>query len=88
MQEEILSSRMLVFIDGQVYFHCPMDLLTEAMNWSGRRLQYTSPVGSLYYTIFPETEAAFSEFTIMIMYYTTRSIGFQNDILRAAQKML
>jgi len=88
MQEEILSNRMLVFIDGQVYFHCPMGLFTEAMNWSDRRLQNTSPAGSLYSTIFSDTEAAFSDFTIMIMYYTTRSIGFQNDILRAAQGML
>jgi len=88
MQEEILSNRLLVFINGQVYFQCPNDLYSEALNWPGRTLRGFQHSDSLYSTIFSMSTADFGDFSTMITYYMSRNFSFQNDVLRAAQGML
>lgn len=61
MQEEIISPRLLVFIDGQVYYSCAKSHYSEALNWPGRPLydQYHS-IASLYSSIFTDSVANFN----------------------------
>ena len=89
MQEEIISPRLLVFIDGQVYYRCTESHYSEALNWPKKPLhdQY-SAIGSLQYEIFRGPKASFQEFSIMLTYYLVRKLSFQSDILRAAQGLL
>jgi hypothetical protein len=88
MQEEILSNRLLVFINDQVYFQCSCDLYSEALNWPGRKLQGLQESASLYNMIFKHSLANFRHFSTLISYYMSRNFSFQNDVLRAAQGML
>ncbi|KAE9379659.1 HET-domain-containing protein [Stipitochalara longipes BDJ] len=89
MQEEVISHRILVFINGQIYFHCKASHFTEALNWAGKPLQdLSSSDASLYNTIFLGSKVDFDDFSILLMYYMLRKLSFQNDVLRAAQGML
>jgi hypothetical protein len=89
MQEEIISPRLLVFVDGQVYFRCGNSHYSEALNWPGKPLHdLLNSVGSLYYTIFSMSEASFQSFSTILMYYMLRKLSYETDILRAAQGML
>jgi hypothetical protein len=38
MQEEIISPRLLVFVDGQVYYRCANAHYSEALNWPEKPL--------------------------------------------------
>jgi hypothetical protein len=87
MQEEILSQRLLVFVSDQVYFQCPYSLYSEAMNWPGLNLQVLNPAASLYHRVLQDP-VSFTNFSILIRYYMSRNLSFQNDVLRPAQGML
>jgi hypothetical protein len=39
MQDELLSHRILFFIDGQLYFQCGREVYPESLNWATRRLR-------------------------------------------------
>lgn len=89
MQEEVISLRLLVFIDGQIYFSCDSSHYSEAMNWSGKPLRdlfYSR--ASAYNAILKNPKADFRDFSALMMYYMLRRLTFQNDVLRAAQGML
>jgi hypothetical protein len=88
MQEEILSRRLLVFINGQVYYQCANGEFSEAQNWSGQRRPSSGLHVSLYSTLLLYPDITFSQFSTMITYYTSRTLSFQNDVLRASQGML
>jgi hypothetical protein len=90
MQEEIISPRILVFIDGQVYYRCAKSYYSEALNWPGKPLHdQVNCIGSMYHTIFARDDNTdFQDFSTMLMYYKLRKLSYQSDILRAAQGML
>jgi hypothetical protein len=87
MQEEILSNRLLVFINGQVYFQCSYSLYSEALNWAGKQLPGFQHNSSSYCMLLTES-TEFRQFSMLITYYMSRELSFPNDILRAAQGML
>jgi hypothetical protein len=89
MQEEILSNRLLFFIDGQVYLQCPRNLYNEALNWGDEPVRGLQHMGSLYSQIFgSESGTDFYDYSAIVMYYMCRNLTFSSDILRAAQGML
>lgn len=92
MQEEVLSNRILIFVNGQVYFRCALADYNEEQNWRGRDLVDSSQGGwqraSLYGEIFSKEKADFEDLRLMIMDYTTRDMTFSRDVLRASQGML
>jgi hypothetical protein len=89
MQEELLSRRVLVFIDSQVYWICGYSYISEALNMSGKPLQIRShPDRSLYHTLLKEQKTDFGDFSTLISYYLPRQLSFEGDILCAAQGML
>jgi hypothetical protein len=90
MQEEVLSTRLLFFIDGQLFFRCARDSYSEALNWGNNPLRHLPHPASLYNEIFADEVkgADFFDFSMIVMYYTSRNLTFDRDILRAAQGML
>lgn len=88
MQEEILSRRLLVFINGQVYYQCANDEFSEAQNWPGQSRPSSGLHVSLYSTLLLFPHSIFGQFSTMLTYYTSRTLGFQDDVLRACQGML
>lgn len=87
MQEEVLSRRKLFFLNDQVFFRCQEATISEAMNTPGYPLREFDGGFSLY-SIMLVADDGFSDFASLIMYYTTRSLSHESDILRAAQGML
>lgn len=89
MQEELLSTRILVFINSQVYYHCSRSHYSESLTWPGNPLlDQEISMGSLFHRILKLPQTSFSDFSLMIRYYTLRKLSFQSDILRAARGML
>lgn len=88
MQEEVLSRRLLVFINGQVYFRCPVGDVSEARNWSSHCVESPGSPVSLYSTLLKDPKQAFCEFGFIITYYTSRKLSYQTDALSAAYGML
>ncbi|MCJ1307672.1 hypothetical protein MMC25_001320 [Agyrium rufum] len=88
MQEGILSTRLLFFVDGQAFFKCAQGLVSERLNPPGRELQLIDAIGSVYFIIFAEHGDRFKDYSTFLMYYTSRKLTYQSDILRAAQGML
>ncbi|KAF2669396.1 HET-domain-containing protein [Microthyrium microscopicum] len=87
MQEEILSNRMLVFINNQVYFKCQRNLYSEAMNAPDHQLVGFNHSASLY-EVLMRGHVEFTDFSTLIMYYGYRQFSYESDALRAAQGML
>lgn len=89
VQEEIISPRILVFIDSQVYYHCRQSYYSELLTFPEKPLRGQGlSRGSMYQMILRSPQAAFDEFSAVLLYYTRRKLSFQNDVLRAAQGML
>ncbi|QDS70265.1 hypothetical protein FKW77_007657 [Venturia effusa] len=88
MQEELLSRRLLVFINGQVYFRCPEGEISEERNWALSCVQSPTQMVSVYSQLLTDSEGAFDQFALITTYYTSRSLSYQNDILRAIYGML
>jgi hypothetical protein len=89
MQEEVLSTRILVFIDSQVYYRCSRSHYSESLTSpENPLLDQRQSLGSMFYGIFAGPKAIFNDFSIIVRYYTVRKLSFQSDILRAAQGML
>lgn len=87
MQEEVLSRRILFFINDQIYFRCQECTFSEAMNIPGQPLKNYNRNFSLYPMLLTNADG-FSDFTYLILYYTARSLSHDSDVLRAAQGML
>ncbi|KAI9688356.1 MAG: hypothetical protein M1822_001305 [Bathelium mastoideum] len=95
MQEELLSSRLLIFVNNQVYFRCEQALYSEEMNWQGVRLTNSSLVDGSDASIFSWIVAlrtglatSFWAFSMMMRHYTKRKLTYSADVLRAARGML
>ena len=86
MQEEICSSRLLVFINNQVYFRCHSDTFNEDAAIGDILGSYDEHV-SLMPWIFRAPDLTNSLSSIM-MYYTRRQLTYPTDILRACHGML
>lgn len=89
MQEEVLSSRQLVFVNGQIFYCCGKSHYCEASNWPSREL-YSSdrPIGSLLHTVAIDFTGDFDDFCLILMYYTQRKHSYPGDILRAFEGIL
>jgi hypothetical protein len=89
MQEELLSTRILVFIDSQVYYRCSRSHYSESLTLPENPLfNQRHSLGSMFYGVFAWHKAIFEDFSIIVRYYTLRKLSFQSDTLRAAQGML
>lgn len=86
MQEELCSSRLLVFINNQVYYRCLNDTLNEDAA-IGDRLGSHWHNFSLMPIIFGKP-VNFLNFTDMLMYYMRRKLTYPSDILQACRGML
>ena len=86
MQEELCSSRLLVFINNQVYFRCHSDTFNEDAA-IGDILGSHDQGFSLMPLIFrsPDLTSGLSD---IILYYTRRQLTYPTDILRACHGML
>lgn len=84
-----MSLRLLVFLDGQVYYRCEYSHYSEVSNWPGKPLyDQHAAIGFLYSSILLDSITNSEDFSIILNYYTLRKLSFQSDILRAAQGML
>lgn len=90
MQEEILSRCLLVFFNGQVYYRCGSGsgTFSEAQNWPGESWSGPGLHVSLYFVLFRNDSYILDQFSSLITYNTSRTLGFQDDVLRACQGML
>ena len=89
MQEELLSKRVLIFVNGQVYWKCGYSYISEVYNLKGRPIQdRANSVGTLAYAIMKDETAAYEEYSTLILYYMSRRLTYDTDVLRAAQGML
>jgi hypothetical protein len=93
MQEEILSHRALIFIDGQVYWKCKYSYINERFNWRSPRrvLKEDQSTGLLDLYMEDPTdykEHLFSTFNITLGYYTSRQLSDDRDALKAIQGIL
>jgi hypothetical protein len=83
MQEEMLSYRLLIFVNDQIYFQCPCAIYNEELNWSRKPLTDSSKDGqnnaSLFSTLLSEGNTNFGDFSIMIMYFSLRNLTFPTD---------
>ena len=86
MQEELCSSRLLVFINNQVYFRCHNDTFNEDAAIGDRLGSYVYAF-SLMPIIFQSPDLTES-LSYIIMYYTKRQLTYPTDILRACHGML
>ena len=86
MQEELCSSRLLVFINNQVYYRCLKGTFNEDAV-VGERLGSHQHQFSLMPIIFGKP-VDFSSFTIMLTYYLRRKLTYSSDILQACRCML
>lgn len=87
MQEEILSRRCFYFINDQVYHRCEVDTYSEAMNTSGRPLVEFNWGASLYSSLL-KGSVSFGDIATLLIYYGSRRLSFETDVLRAALGML
>ena len=85
MQEELCSSRLLVFINNQVYYRCLENTFNEDAA-IGDRLGSHRHGFSLMPFIFAEPD--FSSFPTILMYYMRRKLTYPSDILQACRGML
>lgn len=79
-QEKVLSKRLLIFGTEQVYFQCKTDLWYEDTfcenfdpNIHSKLLENDNLLGGSPYT----------QYEILVMNYTHRAFGFQDDVLNA-----
>ena len=89
MQEEVLSRRLLVFVNNQVYFRCRRWVgdIIEELNITGAPVREWNATGSLYpFMLHPD--GGLQDLNKLLIYYARRSLGHESDTLRAAQGML
>ena len=86
MQEELCSSRILVFVNDQVYFRCQQSTFNENMQIEGRPGNHEQSY-TLMSDIF-RNPIDFSNFEDLILYYARRDMTYLTDYLRACQGML
>ena len=89
MQEEILSRRVLIFVEGWVYWRCANSYINERLNWSPteRIFDQYSTIGLLESTNGID-EMNFSHYDAILGYYANRQLSFEGDAHRAIQGML
>jgi hypothetical protein len=83
-QEEVLSRRILYFVDNKVYFRCRSATIPEACHRYNDRLQLRPGVS--FASFLPATvhlRLPLGDFGIMLDYYSLRTFSDQSDALRA-----
>ncbi|KAM0796354.1 heterokaryon incompatibility protein-domain-containing protein [Usnea florida] len=86
MQEELCSSRILVFINNQVYFRCHSKTFNEDAAIGDTLGSQGAPFSSMQQIVrFPDLTIGLSN---IMLYYTRRQLTYPTDILRACHGML
>lgn len=87
MQEEVLSRRLLAFVDNQIYYRCQEEDYAEIMNSVDQPVKAFDTQLSIFAIMLRE-EMDFRNFSTVILYYGIRQLSYERDTLRAAQGML
>ncbi|KLU89813.1 hypothetical protein MAPG_08782 [Magnaporthiopsis poae ATCC 64411] len=80
-QEQILSRRMLYFVDQQVFFHCPARLSSEWLVDSVP--SFPESTCGLTIGVHPSNGLSYSVFMSLLRQYTSRKLTFEDDAMRA-----
>jgi hypothetical protein len=92
MQEELLSHRSLIFIGGQVFWQCQNAYFNERLHSPKEvDLHYhrsnDEPLFSQLLTNMTNVPDL-STFSVILLFYTTRTLSYETDVFRAAQGIL
>jgi hypothetical protein len=80
-QEQILSRRILYFVDQQVFFHCPSRLSSE---WFVDSVpNFSESIQGLPLGVDPGNESPAKEFESFLLQFSRRKLTFQSDAMSA-----
>lgn len=89
LQEQLLSKRQIIFVDGLVFFLCPQvswreDLIAEeVIHLQGYHYDLFHVFGHVLHEGSRKTYDAFSKFEICVSDYVERDISYPSDIMNA-----